>query len=281
MRYLRSQALRADGLFASRVELTGDRSDAAGLYDHAFVLLALAALARAGEPGAEAEALALLGRLQIFRHRTGFREADAQPYQANAQMHLFEAALAWEAAGRDAAWSTLSDEIADLALTRLIDPADGALREFFDADWRPLRGEAGRIEPGHQFEWAWLLAGWGRRRGDGRGEAAARRLFAVGRGGFDSTRGVAVNALGDDLSVREAGARLWPQTEHLKAALTLGDAAAALEAANGLAAYLDTPARGVWRERMGADGEFLVEAAPATSLYHLYVAIRELAGGLA
>ena len=51
---------------------------------------------------------------------------------------------------------------------------------------------------------------------------------------------------------------------------------AALEAANSLAVYLDTPARGVWRERMRPDGGFLEEPAPATSLYHLYLAVREL-----
>jgi mannose-6-phosphate isomerase len=106
---------------------------------------------------------------------------------------------------------------------------------------------------------------------------AARRLFAIGRGAFDPVRGVVVNALTPDLSVRDAGARLWPQTEHLKAALVLGDPAAALEAANGLIAYLATPQAGAWRERMAADGSFVEEPSPATSLYHLYLAVRELA----
>jgi mannose-6-phosphate isomerase len=192
-------------------------------------------------------------------------------------MHLFEAALDWEAAGGGPAWAALADEIADLALGRFIDPASGALREFFDADWRPRGGEAGLIEPGHQFEWAWLLEGWGALRGHDGARAAARRLFAVGRQGFDPVRGVVANALWDDLSVRDAGARLWPQTEHLKAALVLGEAEPALQAANGLAQYLDTPARGVWRERMRPDGGFLEEPAPATSLYHLFLAVRELA----
>jgi mannose-1-phosphate guanylyltransferase / mannose-6-phosphate isomerase len=170
----------------------------------------------------------------------------------------------------------MADELAELALRRFVDPVTGALFEFFDDDWGRLSGEAGLIEPGHQFEWAWLLAQWGaaRRRTDA--QAAARRLFEVGRRGFDPRRNVAVNALADDLSVRDAGARLWPQTEHLKAALALGDTASALQGANGLAAYLDTPVRGVWRERMRADGSFIEEPSPATSFYHLYLAIREL-----
>jgi mannose-6-phosphate isomerase len=269
----RARSKRGDGLFAAILDPAGNPVDpGAYLYEHAFVLLTLAAL---GE--AEA-AVALRERLATFRHGAGgFREAGERPFQANAQMHLFEAALAWEAAGGDPGWTDLADELAALALGRFIDPATGALSEFFDAEWRPLAGPAGLIEPGHQFEWAWLLERWGRARGRLEGAAAARRLFEVGRRGFDPARNVAVDALTDDLSVRDAAARLWPQTEHLKAALALGDEAAALQGAHGLAAYLDTPVRGVWRERMRADGGFVEEPSPATSFYHLFLAIRELA----
>jgi mannose-6-phosphate isomerase len=170
----------------------------------------------------------------------------------------------------------MADEVAELALSRFIDPQSGALGEFFEADWSPRLDDGGQVEPGHQFEWAWLLGRWGKARDDARAEPAARRLFQAGRRGFDLARGVVVNGLDAKLEVRDAGARLWPQTEHLKAALALGDGGAALEAANGLAAYLDTPVRGVWRERMRADGGFIEEPAPATSLYHLFLAFREL-----
>jgi len=276
MSYLRTQTLRPDGLFAARVDLNGVASTTAGLYDHAFILLALAGLANAGEPGVEAEAVELLGKLSVFRHRTGFRETGSDPFQANAQMHLLEAALAWEAVGKSPVWSALCDEIVDLALSYLIDDGDGALREVFDADWKPLQGEASRVEPGHQFEWAWLLVKWGRARSNPRGEAAARQLFTIGRLGFDDRRGVVVNSLQTDLSVKDSSARLWPQCEYLKAALILDEKDVALGAANGLFTFADMAAGGVWRERMRADGSFIDEPAPATSLYHLYLAINEL-----
>ncbi|WP_296598953.1 AGE family epimerase/isomerase [Phenylobacterium sp.] len=266
------KAMRADGLAMAILDPEGAPVDStAYLYEHAFVLLALSAL------GDEPRALALRERLQGFRHPAGgFREAGERPFQANAQMHLLEAALAWEAAGRDGGWAALSDELVALAMTRFIAPGSGALSEFFDAEWGALPGPAGLVEPGHQFEWAWLLERWSRLRGRPEGSTTAQRLFAVGRKGFDRRRGVAVDALTDDLAVRDAAARLWPQTEHLKAALILGDDAAALEGANGLLAYLDTPAVGVWRERMRADGGFIEEPSPATSFYHLYLAVREL-----
>jgi len=266
------RAQRDDGLFMAILDPAGAPVDpAAYLYEHAFILLAMAAV------GDAERARALRQRLDGFRHEAGgFREAGDRPFQANAQMHLFEAVLAWEAVDDDPAWRQLADELADLALTRFIDPQTGALSEFFDADWTALAGPAGLIEPGHQFEWAWLLEQWGRARGRPEGLATARRLFEVGRKGFDKGRNVAVDALTDDLGVRDAGARLWPQTEHIKAALVLGDEAAALQGVNGMAAYLDTPARGVWRERMRGDGRFVEEPSPATSLYHLYLAILEL-----
>jgi mannose-6-phosphate isomerase len=190
-------------------------------------------------------------------------------------MHLFESALAWEALGGPV-WRALSDEIAGLAMDRFIEPASGALREFFDAKWLALEGEGGLVEPGHQFEWAWLLDRWGHARGDEAALTVARRLFENGLRGVDPARNVAVNALWDDFSVRDGAARLWPQTERLKAAVALGDEAQALSAARGLAQYLDVPARGAWRDKLRPDGSFIDEPAPATSFYHLMVAILEL-----
>jgi mannose-1-phosphate guanylyltransferase / mannose-6-phosphate isomerase len=269
---------RPDGLFINRASGDGAPVDeGADLYEQAFVLLAMAAL-QAADPAGEfaGEAERVLAALEARRAPAGgFREAGPHPFQANCHMHLFESALAWEAAGGPR-WAALSDEIAQLAMSKFIDPATGALREFFDADWQALSGEGGLVEPGHQFEWAWLLERWGRARGDASARAAAGRLFQNGLRGVDPIREVAVNALWDDFSVRDASARLWPQTEHLKAAVVLGDEAQGVRAARGLAQYLDVPARGAWRDKLRPDGTFVEEPAPATSFYHLMAAILEL-----
>jgi mannose-6-phosphate isomerase len=272
---------RADGLFARAAEADGEVVDAApALYEQAFSLLAMAALEARCAGAAAADAQALLRALEPLRHACGFREHGERPFQANAQMHLLEAALAWEAvtegAGRDV-WAALSDEIATLALARFIDPSSGALREFYDADWRALDEAAGGlIEPGHQFEWAWLLSRWGHARGRADAGAAADRLYAVGLRGVDPALGVTVGALWSDLRVRDSATRLWAQTEYLKAALTFGDDAQALRAAQGLALYLQTPRRGAWRDKLRADRSFVEEPAPATSFYHLIGAILPL-----
>jgi mannose-6-phosphate isomerase len=191
-------------------------------------------------------------------------------------MHLLEASLAWETVG-EGGWSALSDEIAELALARFVDRRAGVLHEFFDADWRVLGDAAGGlVEPGHQFEWAWLLERWGRARGRPDALEIARQLYATGLKGVDAGSGIALTALWSDLSVRDGGARLWSQTEFLKAALMFGDEAQALRAAEGLALYLQTPRRGTWRDKRMADGGFVEEPAPATSFYHLLGAILPL-----
>lgn len=277
--YMLARFQRPDGLIRTLVSLDGAVLDeTAAVYDQAFALLGMASLHAVdpGRPEIVAAAEQMRRGLDSQRHsKGGFREAGDQPFQADPNMHLFEAALAWVEAG-EASWGAMADEIGGLALDALIDDR-GALREFFDADWRPKAGDDGRlVAPGHQFEWAWLLERWGRPRGRADALAAAERLYAIGRRGIDPRRGCAMNALWDDFTVRDDGARLWPQTEHLKAALVLGDEAEALQAANCLRLYLETPATGVWRDKFRRDGSFVDEPAPATSFYHVICACRTL-----
>jgi mannose/cellobiose epimerase-like protein (N-acyl-D-glucosamine 2-epimerase family) len=183
-------------------------------------------------------------------------------------------------------WDAQADAVASLCLTRFIDRESGALREFFDANWAPAPGLDGRIvEPGHQFEWAWLLVRWGRLRGRADALTAATRLFEIGTvHGLDGDRGVALQQLLDDFSPHDPVARLWPQTEWLKAALALstlksGDAKIAAQipaAAGALQLYLETPIAGLWWDRMEPSGRFVDEPAPASSLYHIACAIAVL-----
>ncbi|MFC3069220.1 AGE family epimerase/isomerase [Phenylobacterium soli] len=270
---------RADGLYSVLADDQGRvQDDTPCLYEQAFTLLAMAALTRAGGADLRPDAERLLGALQARRLPAGgFVELTDQPFQSNAHMHLLEAVMAWEAVGGEPLWRGLTDEIVALCLAHFIDPDGGFLREFFDGQWRPAAGDDGRyVEPGHQFEWAWLLTRWARARGEPEVEAAARRLLSCGLRGIDRERGVAVNGLWDDLTLRDASTRLWPQTEWLKAALILGREDEALAAANGLAKYLDVPVRGLWRDKLKPDGTWVEEPAPASSFYHITLAVLEL-----
>ncbi len=273
---------RADGLYRTVVAPDGAVvDDAAWLYDQAFALFAMAQAGRALPERTDLHptAHALRRALEVWRlPEGGFREPAARyAYQSNPHMHLLEAALAWAEVDEDPAWSALADEIAELALTRFID-ANGALHEFFIDGWAPAPGVDGRIvEPGHQLEWAWLLERWARLRGRDDAHAAARRLYAIGtEWGVRDGRGVATQQLLDDGSIHDDVARLWPQTERIKAAAILGETAEVQRGVEGLNRYLATPVRGLWWDKYRPDGTFVDEPAPASSFYHIICAIAEL-----
>jgi mannose-6-phosphate isomerase len=289
LEYFLAHYRRSDGLFRTLVAVDGKALDErVFLYDQAFVLLALAESERLLRSGAElvdaARALRAALYRDLKRSGPGFSSGvpDALPLLSNPHMHLLEAALSWTSVGDDPGWQALADEIVALALERFIDAGSGALRENFDEHWAPLAGTAGRIvEPGHQFEWAWLLLCWGRTVGAGASKAAAR-LVQIGET-YGIRGGVALNALLDDFSIHDAEARLWPQTERLKAAAlmaaTTRDArfwSMAVQAAQGLRRYLETGTPGLWYDRLKPDGQFVQQSAPASSFYHIVCAIDEL-----
>jgi mannose-6-phosphate isomerase len=114
---------------------------------------------------------------------------------------------------------------------------------------------------------------------------AALRLIEIGETyGVDPTRHAAVDALLDGTSVLDARARLWPQAERLKAACLAAAATRevrywqmTLDSSQALIRYLDTPVRGLWRDRMSLEGSFAEEPVPASSFYHIVGAIAEFA----
>lgn len=287
-----SKYRRPDGFIRTLVSSDGTPlDDKVDLYDQAFGLFGLAMAAQVLPERTDVPMLAVALRDALYatlKHPVaGFEESVPRtlPLLSNPHMHLFEASLAWIEAGGDAQWRAMADEIAELALARFIDPKSGGLREYYDGDWNPAPGVQGRIvEPGHQFEWGWLLLRWGRMAGRDDAVAAALRMIAIGEGpGVDPQRGVAIFALLDDMSVHDGVARLWAQTEQIKAgvlaAQVTGDARWWTTAANGAEAllkYFDTPVKGLWRDKLQADGTFVDEAAPASSFYHIVCAILEL-----
>ncbi|ESQ78645.1 hypothetical protein AEYBE204_13925 [Asticcacaulis sp. YBE204] len=258
------------------------------LYDHAFALFALGHAGKAlGRTDALEKAAALRDIMldKWLRPEGGFWEGEltpCPPYRQNPHMHMFEAALVnFEVTG-DPKWKALLEQLGDLFATKFRDAASGAVTEYFDKDWQKLAaGEGDIVEPGHCLEWAWLfeVAPEG-----ARSTAIADGLTGFARAhGINDTLGVAINEVFLDGSIRDGGARLWPQTERLKAAVarynrlkTEDEAAEVVKAYNGLWLYLDLPVKGVWYDRLNADGTWVVEAAPASSFYHIVCALNEL-----
>lgn len=325
------------GVYAASVRPDGAVVDATfDLYEQAFVLFALGAAYRA-DPSLRD--LPAVGSSLIARLREGWghdlagfhtSRPASMPLQSNPHMHLFEAALEWSEVGAGASKANtadhgelltlaaeadrLADELATLCLDRFVDPATGAVHEYFDLDWRPMPGPQGRVvEPGHQFEWAWLLTRWGALRGRADAIEVARRLVAIGEGhGVDAARGIAINQLQAEplrdrdsatpqagsaptavFEITDATAKLWPQTERIKAWCAMSDLAATgidgpandarteadariVASVDGLLRYMDGAGRGRWHEQWRPDGSFSSEPTRASSLYHIVCAAETL-----
>lgn len=296
--YFEAHYRRADGLFRTLAGADGAALDErALLYDQAFALLGYAAAAAALDARAEFERRALELRQGIeagFRAEDGaycseqrkcrrLDEDSAGHRESNPHMHLLEAYLAWAEIGYDAGWAEGVRALADLALSRFISKDSGAIGESYLATWQPTPGVAGRIiEPGHQFEWGWLLLRSGRWHSAPALRSAALRLISIGNQ-YGVRNGVAIDALYDDLSIKDPRARLWPQSERLKAALL----AAALTgepqyrsmseaAVMSFFPYLDSAVPGLWRDVRLPNGEFIDSPVPASTFYHLVGAIAAL-----
>ncbi len=284
---------RDDGLYRTLVAPDGTVLDnSALLYDQAFMLLGFASARRllGPDPAIEEAASDLFDTLysELKRVGPGFCSGlpERFPLLSNPHMHLFEAALAWCELSSEPGWRTLANEIGELALSRFIDARSGALRETFDETWSPAPGIDGRrVEPGHQFEWAWLLLRW-RPENDSSARRAALRLIDIGEQS-GVRRGMAIDALLDDLTPLESSARLWPQTERLKASALAASLTGeshywntASAAAKGLLRYFETPTAGLWHDRLSPEGSFHVGPAPASSFYHIVASVVTLTEAL-
>lgn len=287
--YLRHRARGADGGYAWRFDLAGRVIDPLrDLYDHAFVLLALATVMRAMPNGiVRAEALALDLYLETtFPHDAGgYIESlpVSLPRRQNPHMHLLEAYLAAADSFGDTPFLSRADKLVSLFLTRLWQSSETALPEYFDEGLVPHReGSCFVVEPGHHAEWVWLLDWHLRLRArsdltpmEGETEALAGLIRFYEQYGCDKDTGALVDELWSDGRLRSGSQRLWPQTERLKAEILRPDAAESkiLRAYNVLETYIAPAPEGLWMERRNADGAFLSMPSPASSLYHLTAAI--------
>ena len=282
LNFFLSRYQRGDGFYRATVAPDGAPvDDHIELYDQAFALLCFAsAYSFFGEQRWRSEAYALHAciRKHLARGAGGFEESvpSKLPLTSNSHMHLLEAALAWHDVDADPRWLTLATQIVDLALERWIDPHSGAIGEYFGSDWRPAHTQR-IVEPGHQFEWATLFLQLSEHNADTRLRPAALRLIEFGETwGVDPQRRAVMNSCFVDGRRADAEARLWPQTERIKAACLAAETtdasiytSRALEATQTLMRYFDTPVCGLWRDRLNVEDRFLEQPAPASSFYHI------------
>jgi mannose/cellobiose epimerase-like protein (N-acyl-D-glucosamine 2-epimerase family) len=290
LQFLLSHLITADG----QVKASCDRDgliidDRQYLYDVAFVLIALAKIVKLFPENNQAEDLArrIASRLSLrYSHPQGgyFDEYAPERLAANPHMHLFEAFLTWSELHRfdEEFWSKRAYDCGILALRRMILPDSGALPEFYDLNWCPDRiNNTLTIEPGHQFEWSWLLARWSLLANIPEAADAAARLCAIAEFyGVDPYRNVTFESIEETMIPRCLTARLWQQTERVKAWYVqslLTNSTNALDrcdkALDGFKKFLSGPRPGLWFDTMSSSGSFLSEPVKSSSGYHIACAI--------
>ncbi|WP_095152263.1 AGE family epimerase/isomerase [Pseudomonas sp. Irchel s3b5] len=256
------------------------------LYTHAFILFACAHYwAKVREPLVESVLNASLEVIaQRFATGDGLYEAtldrdwsslDSGPLQ-NPLMHLAEAFLATLSVREDLAVQLALVELCTAMQARFVDTQHGVLME------KPLGSVDNWFEPGHQFEWYFLLASSDLLRSSKLHDALERAFAFTEQLGVDQQTGAvrAMLALGPDGGTRDATQRIWAQAEYLRA-LTLcpnSDAAVLhqLQALQQRCLHA-----GGWYECRDERGEVSRRDMPSTTPYHLATCYRGLADYLA
>ncbi|MCX7323920.1 MAG: AGE family epimerase/isomerase [Hyphomicrobiales bacterium] len=261
-------------------------------YDHAFMVLAFAWCWRATGEARVRQALDdvihfIASGLTLSDGSLREDDRNSLPRRQNPHMHMVEAMLALTETGVRPDGVARADRLLDVVVQHFLDQRTGMLGEFFDADLRPAAGHAGQIvEPGHMAEWVWLLH---KRAGlaslphavpdiaDLSGKLLANALATV-----DPKTGLLIDEASRDGAIVKSTRRLWPQTELAKAWTAQAQAGvqgAADKAAAALERLFETYIRpapaGAWIDQVDADGQVISSRLPASSFYHVFVAILE------
>jgi len=260
------------------------------LYDLAFAVFALCwfhRLTRDEEP--LDFALATLDFIDArMRHPSGgflHELPPTGPRQQNPHMHLLEACLVGMEASGHPRFAALAEEIATLFRASFFDMQSRTLAEFFNEDWSRAAGDLSRrIEPGHHFEWAWILAQLKRLGGpDLCAEARAMTAFAE-QWGVDADTGMTRNVVRDDGAPIDTASRTWPNTERIKAWIAAAERGDAQDARAPIAQsiealfcyHLSGPAPGLWYDVFDASGAPVADKVPTSTLYHVFLAFAEV-----
>jgi mannose/cellobiose epimerase-like protein (N-acyl-D-glucosamine 2-epimerase family) len=201
----------------------------------------------------------------------------------NPHMHMFEGLLSLWECSEDARYVTRAGELFDLFRARFFRADPGILGEYFTATLQPAEGVAGSIvEPGHHYEWVWLLRRFGQISGRSVQPYVDALYDFADRYGFDRA-GLIVDELLVDGSHHAPSRRIWPIAEAVKANLVearLGRPQAEDKAASlaGLLRerFLTADPPGGWYDRLDRNGACLSKFMPASTLYHVVCAIDEL-----
>ncbi len=238
------------------------------LYTHAFIVFACAHYwAKVREPLVES---VLNAALEVIATRFS---TDDGLYQAvlgedwanlgtgplqNPLMHLAEGFLATLAVRDDQPTQTALQALCDAMQARFVEPEHGIMLE------KPRGAVDNWFEPGHQFEWLFLVQTSPLLQGSALHLSLQRAFGYAQRTGVRD--GVVMSMLTLDGQVLDATQRIWAQAEYLRA-LTLQPGAAVAAQLQVLRGRFLHP--GGWHECRDGTGRVSRTDMPSTTPYHL------------
>ena len=242
------------------------------LYTHAFIIFACAHYwAKVREPLVESVLNAALQVvLEQFSTGNGLYEASLDqdwsslgsgPLQ-NPLMHLAEAFLATLSVREDSTVQSALLALTDAMQQHFIEPVHNVMLE------KPRGAVDNWFEPGHQFEWLFLLASSPLLRGTALHGSLDRAFGFAEQVGVDPQSGAVCGMLAPDGTLRDGTQRIWAQAEYLRA-LTLRPEGAERVQRQLLALQQRFLYTGGWYECRDGQGNVSREDMPSTTPYHL------------
>jgi mannose/cellobiose epimerase-like protein (N-acyl-D-glucosamine 2-epimerase family) len=252
------------------------------LYTHAFVVFACAEYARRSGDPAALDIVHRTSELIQSRFAAGddlfhaalsadFASVTGTPLQ-NPLMHLTEAWLAAREATRDLTFDTALRRLAGAVARHFVHEPTGCIAEL------PIGAEDNRLEPGHQFEWFWLV-----KQADavfeesGLTEAMHRAFSFAQHYGVDRETGGVCASLDETGRIKDATQRIWAQTEYLRALASHDEPAAFAALPRQMELFQQRFLRPQgWFECKTQTGEVARADMPSTTPYHLATAYAAL-----
>lgn len=265
------------------------------LYALAFVIFAFSHYFRAtGDERAQVLArqvmLLISSKFELPLH-PGYAEAIDEKFapiprirRQNPHMHLLEACLFAHETWKEAVYERTADSMVLLFRNYFYDEDKKVLREFFENDLSPHHQRGGQLEPGHHYEWIWLLKKHAAMKGDAaiHDKTCLELLEWANEKGWDTYFGGIYDTVWDDGEVTENTKRIWPFCEALKAnalMLTLAPDRQAIK--NRVSEMVNVfkekyiQERGFWTEWLNRDLTPAADYMPGTTPYHVYFGIVE------
>lgn len=199
----------------------------------------------------------------------------------NPHMHLLEGYLAAFEVNGNVEFKEQIKILLDLLTKHFFDQQHACLLEFFNDDWTAHSQEGHRVEPGHHFEWIWLLHQADKLFPDAGYLIIADALWQTAcEYGFDPKGGIYNQIDAQSRTIIDAEKRIWPITEYLKALCV--HAADDLQTERKVIDTLDfvfshyLNADGSWHEYLDAENRPKTHPLPGTSSYHIFLGLVEV-----